>query len=123
MRNRLAAFSLNSNINAFDLALTKTSGGVTVNSLLATTTEIYAGGDFDAAGTTTRRDFVGATISPVAVTATDASPDANVYAIALNGTSLVYGGAFTHYSNNTPRNYLGVIAGTNGTVLPQSFAR
>ena len=59
MRNGLAAFSLNGNINAFDLALTKTSGGVTVNSLLATTTEIYAGGDFDAAGTTTRRDFVG----------------------------------------------------------------
>src|SRR4029078_2263076 len=41
VRNGLAAFNLNGNINAFDLSLSKTSGGVTVNSLLATATEIY----------------------------------------------------------------------------------
>ncbi len=114
-RNGLAAYNFKGKLQSFNLNLTKTGGGVTVNSLLVNPTTLYVGGDFTAAGSSARKDFVVANSSTGAISATDASPDANVYAIAVKDTVIAYGGAFT-YSNITSRSYIGIINSTAGTV-------
>jgi hypothetical protein len=116
-KNGVAAFNFKGAVQSFDLKLTNSRGGVTVNTIMATTTKIYVGGDFSQALSTNRNDFAEATISPVALSATDASPDRNVYAIAINGSNIAYGGAFT-YSNIKFRQYLALINGSSGAALP-----
>jgi hypothetical protein len=116
-KNGLAAFNFKGTLQSFDLKLTNSRGGVTVNTITVTPTNIYVGGDFSQALSTNRNDFAEATISPVALSATDASPDKNVYAIGVNGSTIVYGGAF-NYSNIKFRQYLALISGSSGAVLP-----
>ncbi|HYK46231.1 MAG TPA: T9SS type A sorting domain-containing protein, partial [Parafilimonas sp.] len=108
------------NLQTTNLNLTKNGGtGVSVWSLFATATKLYAGGDFDQAGSDLRSDFVEADISSGSgnVQATDASPDDIVYAINVQGNNIVYGGNFG-FSNLAKRNYLGLVKMSTGKILP-----
>ena len=119
-RNGLAAFNLKGVLQTTNLNLTK--GGTTnvsVWSLYSTTNKIYAGGDFDKAGTTLRNDFVEADISSGAgtISPTNANVDDIVYDISVQGTTIAYGGNF-RFSNFSNRNYLAIIRTSTGSVAP-----
>ncbi|HRI20589.1 MAG TPA: T9SS type A sorting domain-containing protein, partial [Panacibacter sp.] len=119
-KNGLAAFRLNGVVQATNLNLTKAgTGNVSVWSLFATPTTIYAGGDFDKAGADVRNDFVEADISAGAgtVLATNAFADDIVYTIDVQGTTIVYGGNF-RFSGFNDRNYLAIIRSATSTVAP-----
>lgn len=112
-RYALAAFSLSGNLKSTNLNLT--AGGVGyaayVTSLFASGDVIYAGGYFDNTSGGARNDFVEANIAGSGagtVSATNASPDNIVYAISVNGNTIVYGGDFG-FSNYTPRNRAAII--------------
>lgn len=117
-RNGLAAFNLSGTLVGTNLNLTK--GGsiyVTVSSLFANDSIVYVGGDFDKAGSALRNDFVEAKISTGAGTILSTNPfvDNNVYAINVQGSTIVYGGEF-RFSNFTAKNYLGVFRNSTGAV-------
>ena len=119
-KNGLAAFRLNGVIQATNLNLTKGgTSNVTVWSLFATPTNIYAGGDFDKAGAILRNNFVEADISAGAGTilATNAFADDIVYAIDVQGASIIYGGNFK-LCNFSNRNYLCIVRNASGNVAP-----
>ena len=119
-RSGLAAFNLKGVVQNTNLNLTKNgTTNVTVYSLYATTNKIYAGGDFDKAGSSVRNDFVEASISSGAgtVSATNAIVDDVINAIDVQGTTITYGGNF-RFSNFTNKNYLAVIRTSTGKVVP-----
>ena len=107
-RSGFAAFSLSGSLQNTNLNLSKGgSPNVNVYSLFATSTNIYAGGDFDKAGSNTRNDFVEANISSGAGTILSTNPnvDNTVYAINVQGNKIAYGGNF-RFSNFLNRSYL-----------------
>lgn len=118
-RTALAAFNLSGTLVATNLNLTKNGSinYVSVWSLFANDSTIYAGGDFDKAGATLRNDFVEANISsgPGTVLSTNPFADAIVYAINVQGNTIVYGGDF-RFSNFVARNYLAVFRSSTGNV-------
>ena len=98
-----------------------------VYSMFATSTKIYAGGDFDKAGSTARNDFAEADISSGSGTISATNPNADdiVYAIDVQGTTITYGGNF-RFSNFVNKNYLAALQISTGAIaswtpLPDSY--
>ncbi|QEC66863.1 T9SS type A sorting domain-containing protein [Panacibacter ginsenosidivorans] len=119
-RNGFAAFGLTGALLGTNLNLTKGgSSNVSVWSLFANDTTVYVGGDFDKAGSVLRNDFAEAKIITGAGTILPTNPFADniVYAINVQGTTIVYGGDF-RFSNFTGRNYVGIIRNSTGVILP-----
>jgi hypothetical protein len=94
------------------LTLNGTGTQTTVRSIYASSSDVYVGGNFDAANGTTRKNFVNLKVSDATAKSQNPSPDYFVYAIGSNGTQIVLGGQFTFLDNNA-RNYCAGCASFN----------
>lgn len=120
-RNGLAAFSFSGALRTTSLNLSQGGVGTSaaVFSIFASGNKIYVGGYFDNANGTARSNFVEEDITTGAGTilATNSIPDNIVYAINVQGSSIVYGGDFG-FSSVTFRNHLAIIKSASLTVAP-----
>lgn len=118
-RNGLAAFGLGGALVGTNLNLTKSGSIYYVNvwNIYANDSIIYVGGDFDKTGSTPRNNFVEAKILTGAGTilATNPKVDNTIYALNVQGSTIVYGGEF-RFSNYTAKNFLGVFRSSTGII-------